>query len=135
MATFSFLDAKLLINAVDMSAMARKCTVKTSAAELDNTAFGATYHSRLGGLKDGSLDLEFNQDFAAAQVDATLFPLLGTVVTFEVRATSAARSATNPGYTGSVLIKEYTPLAGAVGDLAVNGVSWPTSGAVLRQTS
>lgn len=135
MATFAGTDYKLLVNAVDMSAMANKVTLKLAAAELTNTAFGATYNSKLGGLKDGTLDVEFNQDFAAAQVDATLFPILGTVVTFELRPTSGARSATNPGYTGSVLIKEYAPIDGKVGDLAVNSASWPTSGAVLRQTS
>src|SRR5713226_10044292 len=119
-ATFSFTDGFLLLNTVNMSAMARQLVLKTSAAELDNTAFGATYHSRIGGLKDGQIDLTFNQDFAASQTDALLFPLLGTVVTFEIRPTSAARSTTNPAYTGSVLISAYDPLDGKVGDLAVN---------------
>ncbi len=135
MATFSFTDGYLLVNGSNMSPMARKLTLKTTAVELDNTAFGATYHSKLGGLKDGTLDIEFNQDFAALQVDAILWPLLGTVPTFEIRATSAARSATNPAYTGSVLVKEYSPLAGAVGDLAVTSVSWPTSGTITRATT
>lgn len=112
--------------------MASKVTVKTSAAELDNTAFGATYHSRIGGLKDGELAIEWNQDFAAAQVDATIFPILGSVVTFEVRPTSGARSSTNPAYTGSVLISDYSPLDGKVGDLAVNGSTWKTTGTITR---
>ena len=135
MATFSFTDGYLLLNAVNMSPMARQLVLKTSAAELDNTAFGATYHSRIGGLKDGQLDVEWNQDFAAAQTDALLFPLLGTVVTFEVRPTSGARSTTNPAYTGSVLISDYAPLDGKVGDLAVNRSTWKTTGTILRQTS
>ncbi len=135
MATFSFTDGFLLLNAVNMSAMARQLVLKTSAAELDNTAFGATYHSRIGGLKDGQIDVEWNQDFAAAQVDVLLFPLLGTTVTFEVRPTSAARSATNPAYTGSVLISDYTPLDGKVGDLAVNKSTWKTTGTITRAIS
>src|SRR6266852_1806235 len=135
MATFSFTDGFLLLNAVNMSAMARQLVLKTSAAELDNTAFGATYHSRIGGLKDGQIDVEWNQDFAAAQVDVLLFPLLGTTVTFEVRPTSAARSATNPAYTGSVLISDYTPLDGKVGDLALNKSTWKTTGTITRAIS
>lgn len=135
MANLALTDAYLLINAVNMSAMARKVILKTSAAELDNTAFSQTYHSRIGGLKDWSVDIEWNQDFAAAQVDPLLFPLLGTVTTIEVRPTSAARSVTNPAYTGSVLIKDYVPVDGAVGDLAKSTTAWPGATTLARQTS
>lgn len=135
MATFSATDYDILVNAQNMSAMATSATLNISVAELDNTAFGSTYHSRIGGLKDGKLDIEWNQDFTAAQVDALLQPLLGTVVSFELRPTSGARSATNPAYTGSVLISNYTPLDAKVGDLANLKTSWPTSGTILRQTS
>lgn len=115
--------------------MATSASLPITVAELDNTAFGATFHSRIGGLKDAKLDIEWNEDFAAAQVDALLWPLLGTVVSFEIRPTSAIRSATNPGYTGSVLISQYTPIDSKVGDLANLKTSWPTSGAILRQTA
>ena len=135
MATFAGIDYSLKINSVDMSAMANKVGLKPKAADLKTTAFGSTYETRIGGLKDATLDVEFNQDFAAAQVDATLWPILGTVVAFELKPTSAAPGATNPRYTGSVLITEYTPLDGKVGDLAVLSVSWPTSGPVLRFTT
>lgn len=135
MASFAFTDAFILLNAVQMSTMATKLTIKTSAAELDNTAFGATYHTRIGGLKDYTVDIEFNEDFAAGQADVLIFPLLGTVVAIEVRATSGARSVTNPAYVGNVLIKEHVPLDGKVGDLANFAVSWPGSGTLTRLTS
>lgn len=117
--------------------MIHKATIKTSAAELDNTAFGAStaYHSRLGGLKDWQVDLEFNQDFAAAQTDALLFPLLGTTVALEIRSQAGGRSVTNPGYNGNVLVSDYSPVQGAVGDLAVNSASWKGAGTLLRSTS
>lgn len=135
MGTFALTDEYVLVNAVNMSPMATKGGLKISAAELDSTAFGATYHTRLGGLKDYTLDVTFNQDFAAAQTDALIWPLLGTVVALEIRATSAARSATNPAYVGNVFIKEYTPIDGAVGDLANLSVSWPGSGTLTRLTA
>jgi hypothetical protein len=121
----------IIVNGVTMSPMASSASLPVTAAELDNTAFGSTYRSKIGGLKEAKLDIEWNEDFAAAQVDATLFPLFGTVVTFELRPTSGARSATNPAYTGSVLISQYTPLDAKVGDLAKLKTSWPTSGTVL----
>jgi hypothetical protein len=136
MANFALTDAYLLINAVNMSTMARKVTLKTSAAELDNTAFGGGgYHSRIGGLKDWSLDIEWNQDFAASQVDPLLFPLLGTVSAVEIRPTSGARSATNPAYTGSVLISDYVALDDQVGELAKGTTSWKGATTLTRATS
>jgi hypothetical protein len=135
LATYSFTDGFLLLNAVNMSAMASSLTLQTTAAELENTAFGGTYRSRIGGLKDGTLQIEWNQDFAAAQTDALLFPLLGTVVTFEVRPTSGGRAPTNPAYTGSVLISDYSPLAGKVGDLGKSATTWKTTGTITRATA
>ena len=56
------------------------------------------------GLKSGTLQVNFNQDFAASQVDA-LFGLggtfgfgTGTVFYMDIKPTSAARGATNPSY-------------------------------------
>lgn len=135
MATFAGVDYNLKVATVDMSAMASKVTFKNSAGELDDTAFGDTSHSRVGGLKDGTLSVDFNQDFAAAQVDATLWPIFGTVVAIELKPTSAAPSATNPRYVGSVLINDYSPIDGSVGDLAKVSVTWPTSGTVFRYTT
>lgn len=132
MATFAMVDCRLEVNSVVMSAMATKATLDVEADELEDTAFGDTYRSRLGGLKSWSLSIDFNQDFAASQVDVTLFPLLGTVVTAKVRATSAAISATNPEYSGSVLISKYSPLDGSVGDLAKTSVTWPGAGTLAR---
>lgn len=135
MAKFVFTDAKILINAVDMSAMADEVSIELEVDSLDSTTFGAGWRSKLGGLKAGNVGIKFKQDFAAAQVDATIWPLLGTVTTFEIRPTSAARSATNPAYTGTLLVDKFTPITGSVGDLAETGVSWPTTGVVQRQTS
>lgn len=135
MSTYVFTDGYTNINATDMSTKVKSVELNVTVDEQDNTAMGATYKSRQGGLKDGSLKLTFNQDMAAATVDAVIWPLLGTTVTFEVRATSAAVGAGNPKYTGSVLITEWNPLAGSVGDLAEVSVTWPTSGTVARATA
>lgn len=135
MASFAFVDCKLLVNAVNLSTFARKVTLKIDVAELDDTAFGDTYHSRLGGLKDYSVDVEWNQDTATSAVDQTLFPLLGTVVAITINPTTAANSVTNPAYTGTVLISDYSPLDGSVGDLAITHTSWKGASTLTRATS
>lgn len=135
MATFAFTDALVKINSVDLSDHITKVTITAKVDELENTAFGATYHGRTGGLVDGSISIDFNQDFASGKVDATVWPLLGTSTTVSVRPTSAATSATNPVYSGSFLVSEYQPLDGGVGDLTKVSVTWPSNGAISRATS
>ena len=96
---------------------------------------GSTHVERTGGLKSGQLSIEFLQDFAASEVDATLFPLLGTTTSFVVKPTSGAVSATNPSYSGNVLVNQHIPVANAVGELATMSVAFPTSGTISRNVS
>ncbi|MET9952389.1 hypothetical protein ABZ135_12680 [Streptomyces sp. NPDC006339] len=121
---------------VDLSEYARKAELAVEVEEKDVTTYAAAgWKVLLGGLKSGELGCEFLQDYAATRIDSIIWPLLGTVVPFEVRPTNAVVSASNPKYTGSVLVKEWKPIEGSVGDEATSGVSFPTSGAVLRATA
>jgi len=128
-------DGMLIINAQTISDHSNKIEVPVTVDVQEDTAFGAGWKARVGGLKDAMLNVSLFNDFTAAQLDSIMWPLLGTVVTFEVRPTSAARSATNPAYTGSILIAQWTPITGSVGQLVQLDMSFPTSGAVLRQTT
>lgn len=135
MSSYVLTDAKVLVNAVDLSAGGNQVTLASEAEAVEDTAFGDTTKSRLGGLKDWTLDIEFNQDHAASNVDATLFPLVGTVITVEVRPTSGARSATNPGYNGPALLQSYQPFGAPVGGKATARAHFVAAGTLLRSTS
>jgi hypothetical protein len=125
-------DVKVQINSVNLSDHATSLTLTIDVDEQESTAFGATFRSRVGGLKDGKLDVEFNEDFASSNVDATIWAALGTVVPFTAKAVSTTTSATNPEYQGNILINSHVPIDGSVGDLAKTKVSWPTSGTITR---
>ncbi|MEU3563515.1 hypothetical protein [Kitasatospora sp. NPDC006786] len=115
---------------------ARKAELAVECEEKDVTTYISNgWKVSIGGLKSGTLGLELLQDYAAGKLDSIMWPLLGQVVPFEVRPTQAPVSINNPKYSGSVLIKEWQPIAGSVGDEASVGVSYPTSGEVLRATS
>ena len=135
MASFALTDAKVTVGGTDLSTYVRQVTINVTADEQDDTAMGDTFRSRIAGLKDWSVNLEFNNDFAAGAVDATLWPLLGTTTTVTVKATSAANSATNPQYSGSVLVSQVNPLTNGVGDLATTSVTWNGAGTLSRLTS
>ena len=97
MATLALTDAVVSVNAIALSTDGVKIDLDYSAEELEDTAFGDTTKSRIGGLKDWGGTLEFNQDFAATPApDVDLFAIVGTVVAIAIKPTSAATSATNP---------------------------------------
>lgn len=134
MAKFVTTDYTITLDGDDFSSSIAAVTLEISADEQETTSFGAAggYRTRIGGLKDATISLDFHQDFGASSVDATLFPLLGTLVPFVITPTSAAVSATNPSYSGSALCVQYSPFSNSVGDLATLSVSWPVSGEVTR---
>lgn len=118
MAIFTLVDAYISINGVTLSDHAKSVTVEDTRDQVDITAFGAASKAYTKGLGDAKVTVEFYQDFAAAKVHATLQPLIGstTPVTVEVRATSGARSATNPAAVMSALLFSYNMLSGSIGD-------------------
>lgn len=135
MGSFVLTDASIVVNSVNMSPFAKSATVSVEVDEQEDTAFGDSWRSRIGGLKEFSVDVEFNSDFAASAVDATLWPLIGTTTTVVLKATSDAVSSTNPSFTGTVLVTQYSPLDGQVGELATTSVSWPGASALVRATT
>ena len=104
MSKFVATDYAIEISGTDFSASIAAATLEISADEQETTAFGADYRTRIAGLKDASLTLDFHQDFGASSVDATLFPLLGSAVAFTISPTSDAVSATNPTYSGTAIV-------------------------------
>jgi hypothetical protein len=135
MAKYAATDHTITINGSAFSTALQSVEFMVEAAELETTAFGGTFRERIAGLKTGSITLNFFQDFAASQVDATLFPLLGSNATVVVKPTSGTVSATNPAYSAVCLVTQYTPFSSSVGDIATVSVTWPTTGTVSRATA
>lgn len=137
MPKFVATDYNIEIESTDFSTSIAAVTLEISADEQETTAFGAEggYRTRIAGLKDASLTLDFHQDFGASSVDATLFPLMGSAVAFSITPTSGTVSATNPSYSGTAIVTSYSPFANSVGDLATLSVTWPVSGPVTRATA
>lgn len=135
MAKFVTTDYNITIGGDDFSTSINSVTLDVTVEEQETTAFGDTSRTRIGGLKDGSVSLDFHQDFGSASVDETLWPLLGSTVEIVIQPTSGSVSATNPSYTFDALVTQYQPFANAVGELATLSVSWPVTGDITRATA
>jgi hypothetical protein len=128
---------KVTINGTDLSSSIARAELSINVADVDTTDFGSNgYTELIGGLKSGSVSIDFHQDYAASSVEASIFPLLGSIATAVIIAgNGTAASSTTPAYTATVLVNNWNPVSGAVGDLSTVSVTWPTSGAVSKATA
>jgi len=138
MAIFVATDFSVSINgSTALASYLTQVELKTSANDITTTSFGSTWVTRVAGLKEGSLTLQFNQDYASATVDATLWGTigLGSNATVVIKPTSSAVGSANPAYTAVCLVTDLTPISGNIGDLSTFSITWPTNGTVSRATS
>jgi hypothetical protein len=135
MAKFAATDYFVSINGTDFSTSLNSVELALEADDLETTAFGQGFRTRIGGLKQASLTLNFMQDFGSGSVDAVLSPLLASLATVVIKPTSGTVTATNPSYTMTALVTQYSPFASSVGDIASLSVTFPISGTVTRATA
>ena len=134
MAQIVLTNADITVNGVVLSDRANSVTLTYEIEAVETTAFG-TNRAFVGGLQNIAIEVEFMQDFAASEVEATIFPLVGQQTSVTVRPSAAATSATNPLYTVSgTYLASHTPVAAAVGELAMTSLSF-AGGTLVKTTA
>jgi hypothetical protein len=136
MAIFLQNNVGVKINSVDLSDHITSVSLSQIFDELEVTALGDTAHKFAKGLEASTLTLDFLNDFAAANVQATLQAAYGTTVTavlLPVKGTAV--SATNPLYTVSIIVNNLTPLNGAVGDISTSSMTFTCNSTVVQTTT
>ncbi len=133
MARIVLTDAFISVGGVDLSDRVASVTLSETFDIVETTAFSSTAaKTRVAGLEDNSITLEFHQDYATSEVEQTIYPLLGTAAAVIVKPNGSTTSAFNPSYTCSAIISEWTPINGSVGELATASVTWPITGAITK---
>lgn len=127
MAKLVLRDCFIEVNGENFSSHTSSVTINLSKDEIDTTNFGGDGRERAHGLKDDSFEVTLQQDYDAGSVDDTLYPLWDDETEFvvKVRPRSGSVSTTNPEYSATCILLEYTPLAGDVGDLSETDVTFP----------
>jgi hypothetical protein len=126
-------NAFISVGGVDLSDLVASVTLNETFDVVETTAFSSTAaKTRVAGLEDNSITLEFHQDYATGEVEQTIYPLLGQASTVIVKPNGSSTSAFNPSYTCSAIISEWTPINGSVGELATASVTWPVSGVITK---
>ena len=117
MAKFLLKDVKVMVGTTDLSNHAFNVDTPMTKEQVDVSGFSATGTLEyLSGAADQSIVIQFENDFAASSVHATLEPIFrtGTPTLVWVSPTSAAISATNPAFGGQGILFEYNGLSGAL---------------------
>jgi len=114
MATSTILsNPKVVIATVDLSDQCTAATLTRTIEALEDTAFGSTARTYTGGLENNELTVTMYMSYAATETYATLSTLVGTKMIVIVNPTSAADSATNPGFTLTNTYLEALPVINA----------------------
>ena len=130
MAKLVMTNANVVLGGTDVSSYVASVTLNISVNEVETTAFGSGATTRVGGLQDNSVTLDMHQDFSA--IEGLVYPLIGSTTSLVVKPNGTAVGTANPSYTMTPLVTEWTPVNGAVGELATASITWPVSGTVTK---
>jgi len=126
------------IGGTDVSGSVARAELTITSTEVDVTDFASGgFTEVVGGLKSGSLSLDFHNDFGSGALNTVLTEdLVGTLVEIVVIAgNGSSASEDTPSYTANFLINSLSPVSGAVGDLSTFSVTFPMSGTVTKAVS
>lgn len=135
---FILLDCVVSVNGVDLTDHCSSVEVQLKKDSVDTTNFAGGGKEQQQGLKNDMFVMTLQQDYSASEVDSVLWPLYNTGNEFTVTVLPAVGSvtATNPEYSATCILMEYTPLSGKPGQLAEIKVNFPTQRTgIARATS
>ena len=122
---------------VDLTDHVQSITINRNFDELEVTAMGSSGRQYVAGLEVSTIAVDFLNDDSTGSVMQTLNALVGTQAAFKICQTTVAGtpstatiSAQNPLYSGLVLVNKLTPIAGKVGDIAMQSLTFTVSGAI-----
>lgn len=129
-------DVVVQLNGTAISQNVNSVELTTTADAVETTSFGDSgWRTYKGGLKSGSVTLSMHNDYAAGALDAVLYNLFNTTATLTIFPAGTPVGTSRPDYEFTVLVDNLAPISGAVGDLAVQNLTWTITGAVTRATA
>lgn len=133
------LSTSTAVGTRDFSNRVMKLELPRDADEHDDTVMGLTAHSRVIGLEKWSFKMTMLQAFTTGDggentnsILATTFTRsqsgLKSMISVSAFGGTSTVSASNPTWSGLVVLKNYSPILGGVGDLLKTDVEFLGSG-------
>lgn len=129
-------DVVVQLNGTAISQSVNSVELSLTADAIETTSFGDSgFRTYKGGLKSGSVTLSMHNDYADTALDGILWDLWNTIATVTIYPAGTPVGTSAPEYEFTVLVDNLTPVSGAVGDLAVQNLTWTITGSVARNES
>lgn len=133
MAVFAMTNVEILVDGFAATGFANQLSLDVTAEELDVTTFASGgWRQKKVGLATSTATIQGFQDYATNGPDPTFtVAAFGATDTISIAPTGGA-AVGDPVFFSSGVLKDMTPLTGAVGDLAGFSLGWAGTGQTVR---
>ena len=131
MARQASIEAVVYISGNDVSDWVTKIEDDEMYAEVETTTYGdGGAKTVVGGLFEGTIALDFKNDYAGGAIDSIMRSLISrTPVSMSYKPFNATVSSANLLHSGSILLNSWQPISGNVGEVPTVSKSYSKSGA------
>lgn len=131
--------AFLSLGGTDISAQCDSIELSFDAAKVTTTNFASSgWEESLQGIRNATLNFQLKMDSDLSGIEKTIWDTAihatTNTLTFEVRRDAAVVGATNPKWTGTVIVLQAGPVL-KLGEALGRSYAWSVTGAVTRATS
>ena len=134
MAIFMGNKVAVIVGTSTISSFVSTVSLNREVEAVTITAMTDTIQNMVGGVEVSSVSLELFNDFAAASVNTLFEDAIGSKLAIKLIPVTGTVTATNPSYSMSCLITQWTPIAGSTDSAALASVTFPVT-ALTKATS
>ena len=134
MAIFMGNKVAVIVGTSTISSFVSTVSLNREVEAVTITAMNDTVQNMIGGIEVSSLSMEIFNDFAAASVNSLFEDAIGSKLAIKLIPVTGTVSSTNPSYSMSCLITQWTPIAGSTDSAALASVTFPVT-AITKSTS
>jgi hypothetical protein len=134
MAIFMGNKVAVIVGTSTISSFVSTVSLNREVEAVTITAMNDNVQNMIGGIEVSSLSMEIFNDFAAASVNSLFEDAIGSKLAIKLIPVTGTVTATNPSYSMSCLITQWTPIAGTTDSAALASVTFPVT-ALTKSTS
>jgi hypothetical protein len=125
MALFMGNKVTVILGTTTVSSNVSTVALNREVDTIETTAQNDTVQNFAGGIERSNLTIDFYQDFAAGNVNALIEAAFGSKLNVKLVPVTGTISSTNPSYSMSCLVSQYTPINGSTDGVMTQAVTWP----------
>ena len=127
MAIFMGNKVAVIVGTSTISSFVSTVSLNREVEAVTITAMNDNIQNMVGGVEVSSVSLEIFNDFAAASVNSLFEDAIGTKLAIRLIPVTGTVTATNPSYSMSCLVTQWTPISGSTDSAMTASVTLPVT--------